>query len=87
MKYLKQPIPQDIEKALLAIEPPDIPGWAIDWFTLAQGLVLDFQQNRPGAIEKYQTVIASENNFNSGWLLDLAKTGLNEPLFTLAPEG
>ena len=87
LKYLKQPIPQDIEKALLAIEPDDIPGWAMDWFTLAQGLVLDFQQNRPGAIEKYQTVIASENNFNSGWLLDLAKTGLNEPLFTLAPEG
>ena len=87
LKYLKQPIPQDIEKALLAIEPPDIPGWAMDWFTLAQGLVLDFQQNRPGAIEKYQTVIASENNFNSGLLLDLAKTGLNEPLFTLAPEG
>jgi len=76
LKYLKQPIPQDIEKAVLAIEPPDIPGWAIDWFTLAQGLVLDFQQNRPGAIEKYQTVIASENNFNSGWSWIFNKTAL-----------
>jgi tetratricopeptide (TPR) repeat protein len=87
LKYLKQPIPQDVEKAFLIIGPEDIPGWAIDWFTLAQGLVLDFQQNRSGAIEKYQTVLESENNFNSGWLLELAKTGLNEPLFTLAPEG
>ena len=85
LKYLKQPLPQDVETALLAIAPDDIPDWAIDWFTLAQGLVLDFQQNRPGAIEKYRTVLASDNNFNSGWLLDLAKTGLDESLFTLAP--
>ena len=87
LKYLKRPIPQDVEKAFLAIQPEDIPAWATDWFTLAQGLVLDFQRNRSGAIEKYQTVVASENNFNSGWLLDLAKTGLDEPLFTLTPEG
>lgn len=87
LKYLQQPLPADLQNALRAIGPGDIPAWAIDWFILAQGLVLDFQQDRRGAIQKYQAVLAGDNHFNSGWLLDLAKAGLDEPLFTLAPEG
>ena len=87
LKYLNRPIPPALQETLLTIETRHIPGWAVDWFTLAQGLVLDFQQDRPGAIQKYQAVLASQNNFNSGWLLDLAKTGLDETLFPTDPAG
>ena len=87
LKYLNRPIPPALQQTLLTIETRHIPGWAVDWFTLAQGLVLDFQQDRPGAIQKYQAVLASQNNFNSGWLLDLAKTGLDETLFPTDPAG
>ncbi|MEJ6671104.1 MAG: hypothetical protein QNL18_09275 [Pseudomonadales bacterium] len=87
LKYLNRPIPPALQETLLTIETRHLPGWAVDWFTLAQGLVLDFQQDRPGAIQKYQAVLASQNNFNSGWLLDLAKTGLDETLFPTDPAG
>ena len=87
LKYLNRPIPAELQQALFSLTTDQIPGWAVDWFTLAQGLTLDFQQDRPGAIKKYQKVLASQNNFNSGWLLDLAKTGLDENLFPMAPAG
>ena len=80
-KYLGEPLSKSQQMALLAITAQDLPAWATDWHRLATGMVLDFRGQRDRALEHYEWVLARDNDYASGWLLDLARQGLNEPLF------
>ncbi len=76
LKYLEMPLPSGLQSSILAVRPGDLPEWTKDWLMLAQGLVNDFSGDRNAAVARYQQVLDSGNNFGSGWLLELAQTGL-----------
>ena len=81
LRYLKQPLPAELQAGIIALTPSAIPEWAEDWLRLAQGLAYDFSGDRDTARTLYQQVLSSGNNFGSGWLLELAAEGLEVNLY------